>query len=64
MIFVKVTTTSRKARPRPFYLKGEGWSEVYRLLMLRAMQHDGGWYDVRLHTVSESEYNKYTHPQF
>jgi len=65
VIFVKVEKQSRAKKPRPQYLMGDGWPEIYHKLETQASAHPhmhDPWHTVKLHTISEAEFNKHTHP--
>lgn len=66
MIYVKVETQSRREKkPKPRYYKGEDWEAIFKKMALLSTHPDlPVWHTVKLHTISESEYNRHTHPQF
>lgn len=65
MIFVKVETHFRDRKPKPVYLRADSWPDLMSDLSRRMTVIDySSLHTVKLHAISESEYNRHTHPQF
>lgn len=67
MIYARIETQGRgQLGVKTRYLAAESWSDLFTKLAKQAQMGGAGlrWHDVKIHTISESEYHRYTHPSF
>lgn len=65
MIYVKIETQSREKSPKPSYLRGDNWHDIFEALSRWTVNDCPPlrWHTVKLHTISEAEFNRHTHPE-
>lgn len=63
MIYVKVQLQSSDKKPKPIFMRGDDMAHIMSRLSNRTtINRQPVWHTITIHTISEAEYRKNTHP--